>query len=372
MNILWLTWKDNNHPEAGGAEVVCYELCKRLVAEGHTVTLLTSDYDGAKSEHSLKGVHVIRIGKHRALHPYRALLYYIRHLRNKFDIVIEEVNGGAPYFSVFFGKKSMRYMLYHQLGRINWLYEVKPPFSYVGYHLLVGSATRLASLAGVPLITVSESTKRELATYGFKPHKTHIISEGTHIEPLKDLRAVKKYSEPTVLVHGGMRAMKRTLDQVKAFELAKKRIPNLRLKLSGSSSSAYGKQVMDYIAQSPYKADIEYLGRTTDEQKVELMRRCHVVLMTSIEEGWGLVVTEANSQGTPAVVYDVHGLRDSVKHGETGIITAENPAALADGIVSLLQDQAVYDTLRQNGWEWSKTITFDQSYTDFKQILGIA
>jgi hypothetical protein len=40
MKILWFTWKDNNHPDAGGAEVVLNELSKRLVAEGHAVTWL--------------------------------------------------------------------------------------------------------------------------------------------------------------------------------------------------------------------------------------------------------------------------------------------------------------------------------------------
>ncbi|HKR82020.1 MAG TPA: glycosyltransferase family 4 protein [Candidatus Saccharimonadales bacterium] len=372
MNILWITWKDTGHPEAGGAEVVCYEICKRLVAEGHSVTLLTTDYAGAASQRPLDGVQVLRIGSSRYLHPYQALAYYIRRLRNKYDVVVEEVNGGAPYFSVFFGRKSPRYMLYHQLARTNWLHEIPAPFSYVGFHVLVPLASRLASFARVPVITVSESTRRELAKFGFKPERTNIISEGTHIEPVKDLAKIKKYMQPTVLVHGSMRAMKRTIDQIKAFELAKKQMPKLKLKVSGSSSGAYGQKVMSYIAKSPYKKDIEYLGRTTDEQKVELMQRCHVIIVTSVEEGWGLIVTEANSQGTPAVVYDVHGLRDSVRHMETGLVTAENPAALADGIVQLLGNKTLYKTLQKNGWEWSKTITFNQTYQDFKKIVKIS
>ena len=372
MNVLWITWKDSQHPEAGGAEVVCYELSKRLLADGHNVTLLTTDYKGAKEQGSLPGLTVIRAGSSRYTHPFQALWYYVRNLRNKYDVVIEEVNGGAPYFAVFFGRKSKRYMLYHQLGRINWFYEIPAPFSFLGYYLLVPIATRLASLAGTPLITVSESSKKELVKFGFKPEQTHIISEGIQIAPLASLEGVEKYPEPTVLSHGSMRAMKRTIEQIKAFELAKKQIPDLKLKVSGSSNGSYGQKVMAYIAQSPYKADIEYLGRTTDAQKTELMQKCHAILVTSIEEGWGLIVTEANSQGTPAVVYDVAGLRDSVKTTQTGMVTAENPAGLSDGIVTLLKDQATYNAMRHNAWQWSKTITFEQSYKDFKEAVGIA
>lgn len=369
MNILWITWKDSGHPEAGGAEVVCKELCQRLIKDGHSVTLLTSDYEGAGNGNMPKGVHILRAGKSRYLHPFQALIYYIRHLRNKYDVVIEEVNGGAPYFCVFFGRRAKRVMLYHQLGRKNWLYEIKAPFSYLGYYALVPTATRIVSWARVPLITVSKSTQDVLARHGFNPKNTTIISEGLHIEPLKDLRGITKYPRPTVISHGSMRAMKRTIDQVKAFELAKKHIPNLQMKISGSSNTPYGKKVLDYIAKSPHREDIEYLGRTTDQQKIDLMQRSHAILVTSIEEGWGLIVTETNSQGTPAVVYNVDGLRDSVR-ADTGIVTADNPSALADGIVTLLQKDDVYETLRRNAWQWSKQITFNKSYEDFIKALG--
>ena len=38
----------------------------------------------------------------------------------------------------------------------------------------------------------------------------------------------------------------------------------------------------------------------------------------SLAEGWGLTILEANTLGTPAVAYDVPGLRDSVRDGQTG------------------------------------------------------
>lgn len=368
MNILWITWKDSGHPEAGGAERVCSEMCTRLIKEKHTVTLLTTDYPGAAPGVSPEGVPVIRIGSNRYAHPFQALWYYIRNLRNTYDVVIEEVNGGAPYFAVFFGKKAKRFLLYHQLGRRNWLYEITRPFSHIGYHVLVPLATRLVSLARVPVITVSESTREVLSQFGLKKESTHIISEGLHIDPLPTLHGIEKFTQPTLLSHGSMRAMKRTIDQIQAFEIAKKSVPKLQLKISGSASSEYGKKVMSYIARSPYKDAIEYLGKTTDQQKTELMQQCHAILVTSVEEGWGLIVSEANSQGTPAIVYDVAGLKDSVRT-DTGIRTAENPTALADGIVHLFKHPSMYEAMRRRAWQWSKKLTFDQGHKDLKEIL---
>lgn len=372
MSILWITWKDIRHPEAGGAELVAYELIQRLLREGHEVTMLTCGYLGAAAEDMLDGMRVIRVGSTRYLHPFQALMHYARRLRGKFDVLVEEVNGAAPYFSVLLERKAKKFLLYHQLGRKNWLYEIPHPFSYLGYYLLVPLASRLASLTRTPVITVSESTRQVLARQGFKPERTSIISEGLANEPVADLDSIKKYRRPTMLSFGAMRAMKRTLDHLKAFEIAKQTIPDLQLKLAGSSSGAYGQKVLAYAKASPYVHDIDILGRINDDEKFELMRKSHVIVQTAIEEGWGLTITEAASQGTPAVVYDVDGLRDSVRNGETGIVTRSTPAALAKGIGELLADPKYYEQLRRNAWEWSKHITFDQSYQDFKQIVGIA
>jgi glycosyltransferase involved in cell wall biosynthesis len=91
-----------------------------------------------------------------------------------------------------------------------------------------------------------------------------------------------------------------------------------------------------------------------------------------VKEGWGLIVTEAASQGTPAVVYDVDGLRDSVRNGETGLVTRTNtPAELAANINVLLSQPNLYAHTRASGWEWSNIVTFDRSYLEFKEALGI-
>ncbi len=157
---------------------------------------------------------------------------------------------------------------------------------------------------------------------------------------------------------------------MKAFELAKKQIPNLKLKIAGDTTGTYGAKLLAAAASSPYATDIEILGRVTEAQKITLMQRSHLIAVTSVKEGWGLIVTEAASQGTPAVVYNVDGLRDSVRTGETGLVTEATPAALADGMIDLLTHHARYQTMRTAAWQWSKTITFDRSYQDFIAAIG--
>jgi glycosyltransferase involved in cell wall biosynthesis len=54
-----------------------------------------------------------------------------------------------------------------------------------------------------------------------------------------------------------------------------------------------------------------------------------------VREGWGLVITEAAAVGTPAIAYDVPGLRDSVT-ASGGVLVEPNPRALAEALAEHL------------------------------------
>ena len=205
--------------------------------------------------------------------------------------------------------------------------------------------------------------------------KIKIISEGIGLAPIRKLESIElessKYRMPTILSLGAFRGMKRTDHIVSAFELAKEKMLGLKLIMAGDTDGKYGKKVLNKIAKSKYCESIEVLGRVSKSKKIELMRKSHLICVTSVREGWGLIVTEANSQGTPAVVYNVAGLRDSVRHNETGIVCEKNnPNILAENIVDLLNNKDNYNKLRKNAWEWSKEINFENSYKDFKKVIG--
>lgn len=349
--------------------MVLEELINHQLAEGHDVTLLTARHPGSQKQEVLaSGLHIIRVGSNRYLHPPLALFYFLKNLRGKFDMIIETVNT-APYFALLFRGKTKGVALYHQLARKVWFFESKAPISHLGYFLIEPAATWLLGRTKAPLITVSESTKKDLTHFGWREEQARIISEGIKLEPLDDPNAARKYHRPTMLSLGAIRGMKRTMDQIKAFEIAKKSMPDLQLKIAGSVSDAYGLQVLGTIESSQYGADIQYLGRVSEAQKCMLMRRAHVITVTSVKEGWGLIVTEAAAQGTPAVVYDADGLRDSVRDQVTGLTTAATPEALAEGVVELLTDDEFYQDVQKDAWAWSKTMTFDKSYQDFKKVL---
>jgi len=370
MNFIWFTWKDIKHPLAGGAEVVNEELARRLVADGHSVLFVVGGFKGGAQEEERDGFKIIRLGNRYFVY-LQAYRYYRKNLVGWADLVIDEINT-VPFFAKFYVKEK-NILFVHQLSRVIWFYEMFFPLSLVGYLL---EPLYLRLLSDRQVITVSESSRQDLLEHGFKKENISIISEGIKLAPVRELESYLpagrqvKYEAPTILCLGAVRPMKRTLDIVEAFLIAKVNIPDLRFKISGDTSGKYGKKVLAKIHSSEYADAIEVLGRVSDEEKIELMKKSHVLAVASIKEGWGLVVTEAASQGTPAVVYNVDGLRDSVRHNETGLICKFNkPDYLALNIINILSDMANYERLRRNAWEWSREINFEKSYAEFLKFI---
>lgn len=367
MRILWLSWKDSNHPQAGGAELVTSELLKGLVKDGHEVTLLTSGYAGASSTSIIDGYKVVRVGGRVSVY-WQAYRYIKRHLSDWPDFAIEEINT-IPFCSRLYLRHTPRLLFFHMLCREIWFYQLPLPASLVGYFL---EPLYLRFLSKEKTIAMSESTKKDLRRYGFLPQNVTVISEGIQMKPILEIVSSAKYDKPTIVSLGSIRPMKRTMDQIHAFELAKATLPALQMKIAGDGSGSYGKKVLAAITASPFGHDIEYLGRISAAQKSQLLQKVHLITVTSIKEGWGLIVTEAASQGTPAIVYNVDGLRDSVQHGKTGAICRHNtPKDMAINIIELLSDKTQYQTLRRNAWQWSKDINFDTSYRQFSKELQI-
>jgi glycosyltransferase involved in cell wall biosynthesis len=102
------------------------------------------------------------------------------------------------------------------------------------------------------------------------------------------------------------------------------------------------------------------------------MAAAHALLVPSVREGWGLVVSEANACGTPAIVYDVPGLRDSVRNDVTGLVVPPRPSSLARAMSRLTADPLLYASLANQARQWSATLSFEDAATSVAKVLDAA
>ncbi|GFP25551.1 hypothetical protein HKBW3S43_00631 [Candidatus Hakubella thermalkaliphila] len=363
MRILILNWRDIKNPKAGGAEVVTHEIAKRWVQWGHEVTLFTAEFPGATPEEEFEGVHIIRRGKQYSVH-YEAFRHYRRHLRGLFDVVIDEINTIPFLTPLYVSDKKVAF--FHQLAREVWLYESKFPMNVIGY---VSEPLYLKVYRSIPTVVGSESTRQDMLRLRFR--SVHVIRYGIDVTPLAEVpSSVEKAKEPTVLYVGRLVPSKRVEDIVEAVYLVRRDISDIRLWVVGDGKADYIARLRCQVQRYGLRGHVWFWGKVSLEKKLELMRQAHILALASVREGWGLVVIEANAMGTPAVVYNVHGLRDSVRHSETGIICTENsPRAMAESIIAFLRDDQLSTHLAQCALEWSRLFTWDKAANEFLRIV---
>ncbi len=78
-----------------------------------------------------------------------------------------------------------------------------------------------------------------------------------------------------------------------------------------------------------------------------LQRHATVVVQKSLQEGFGLTVTEAMWKGRPVIASAVGGIQDQIAHGENGILL-EDPANLDEfgsALDQVLGDRALAERL---------------------------
>lgn len=362
MRVVWFSWKDRLHPQAGGAETVSGEIMDRLAKGGHEVTLITSLYTNAKRNDKVNGVNVIRAGGRYSVY-LKAYFAYKNNFPGTVDLVIDELNT-MPFMAALYTHSKQKVLLAYQLAREVWFYQMIFPLSVVGYFLEPLMLLFLSYVYKLS-ITESESSRTDILKYKFRDVRTFRI--GMALKPVKNL--TNKHPSGVVLSLGAIRPMKRTLHAVKAFEVARDQNPELTMIIAGDTSSRYAQKLLKYISASRHTEAFDVRGRVSNEERLKLMARADIILVTSIKEGWGLIVTEANSQGTPAIVYDTDGLRDSVRNHETGIVCPRGDyRRMGIEINNLINNYQTYQNIREAAWEWSKQFTFDNSYRDFINV----
>jgi len=357
IKILWLNWRCWLNPAMGGAEVFTREVAKRWASLGNEITLFTSKFPGSKDEETVDGVRIIRAGGRFTVYKQARKYYSKRFRQEDFDIIIDEINT-RPFFAQKFAKNGEKVIaLIHQLAREYWFYETPFPINYFGFHFLEGSW--LKQYVDIPTATVSESTRQDLLTLGFK--NVFLIHEGSDLEPLNALP--QKNPTPTVVFSGRLKRAKRPDDAIKAFAIIKEKIPDAEMWIFGNGPF---RQKLQALAGN----NVKFFGSIDNAERRLLLAKCWVILVPGLREGWGLNIIEANALGVPSVAYDVPGLRDSVRNQDTGILVESgNIKALAEKTISLIEDPSKLKELSQNSLLYAKEFDWDKTANElFRKI----
>ncbi len=99
-------------------------------------------------------------------------------------------------------------------------------------------------------------------------------------------------------------------------------IPDLRLEVLGQG---YWLAALQELALSRGVSErVRFAGFVSDDEKSQVLASSRVHLLPSVKEGWGLVVVEAGSQGTPSIAFrSAGGVTESIVDGVTGFLASD-------------------------------------------------
>ena len=368
MNILILSWKGPGHPSAGGAEIVTLTHAKAWVSAGHEVTLFTSFYPGAKKDEMIGGVRIKRSGWQFFGVQINAFFWYLFGKHAKIDLVIDEFHG-LPFFTPFYVRVRKLGFIHEVAGEVWKLNPWPRPFNLIPSILgTLFEPVIFLFYRKVPFMTVSEATRNDLVLWKIPRRNITIVHNGISVDlPQKSFLKESKY---TAMYLGAISEDKGTEDAVRAFAEINRKDEEWQFWIVGPGVKDLIDKLKALAEELEIIGKLKFWGFVTDKKKFELLARAHVLINPSVHEGWGLVNIEANSVETPVIAYNVHGIKDSVKDGETGILVEKGDyRSLAENAIKLVKDRHKYAIFQEKARKWSKRFTWEKTIKESTQLI---
>ena len=342
MKILMLTWE---YPPriVGGIARVVHDLSKRLIKDGHDVTVITYKEGNVPYFEDDKGVKVYRVDNYM-INP------------NNFIDWIMQLN-------------------FNLLAKANEIIDKEGKFDVIHAHdwLVAYAAKSLKNSYDIPIVATIHATEAGR-------------NSGIHDETqryINDTEWMLTYEANEVIVNSNY--MKCELQRNFGLPFEKIILYAGRLVFEKGVQHLIG--AMPKILQNyndaklviagkggmtdELKAQVEYLGLGSkvyftgymDHKSLCKLYKCaDVAVFPSTYEPFGIVALEGMLAGNPIVVSDIGGLNEIVEHGVNGMKSyAGNSNSIADSILTLLYDHKLCNEISKNAknkvkelYNWTK------------------
>ena len=213
---------------------------------------------------------------------------------------------------------------------------------------------------------VSQRLKRQLID-GFKVRedKITVVPIYTEVESLK-LKVESKKNEKNnnkfiFLTIGRLVPVKNTEMQIKAIANLKNKFKNIELWIIGEGIERDNLKLK--IENLKLEENVKLLGQK--DNLINFYNSADSFLLTSDQEGYGMVVIEAAAHGLPIIMTDVGCAREFIINGQNGIIIpVKNQEVLENAMSELIQNKDLRLKLGNNAKESIKNLLTKQETLD--------
>lgn len=357
------------NPQKGGDVNVCCNISKKLVEKGHSLTIITTDYDyddTFSSELKSSGIEVIPFPCRFSMSYFivsPSMKIWLKQQMKCYDII--HLHSYRSYQNLLIKRFAKSYDIPYILqahGSLCTFFQkkgIKKIFDYLwGFDILANSAGYIA---------LSKAEVMQYESMGAKKDNIEIIPNGISLEKYDVLNKNnlfrRKYgikSEKLILYLGRVNKGKGLDLLLKAFSLVKMKYDNVKLVIIGPDDGALD-DLKIISKELAIDRDVIFTGFVSEEEKNAALLDANIFVTPYY---WGFPVTfiEAMACRTPIITSRNENNLEWIDNF-VGYTTEYSETCFAEKIEKLLEDDVIRETFASNGhqlvnqkYDWNKIV----------------
>ncbi|MFE3459832.1 glycosyltransferase family 4 protein [Nocardiopsis aegyptia] len=377
VRLVMINWRDPWQSTAGGAEEYAWRISRHLAGRGAIVTFLTSREPHQARVETKDGIVIRRMGGRFTVYP--RVMAWLALWRREYHLAFDCMNG-IPFLSRLVLRRRTRVVsVVHHVHDLQFNAYFPAPLAWFGRFIESAVASRV--YRDCTTVTVSESSRAAMRDKLGWRAPIEIIHNGGVPAPLPLPSPVPPPTGggdggpaatgfPAIVSLGRLVVQKRVSRVVDLAAGLRESHPGLRVHIIGRGPE--GDHLADQIERDSLTGAVRLHGFLPETDKNRLLASCDLHVTASEFEGWGLTVIEAARLGVPTVAYDVDGLRDSVRDGETGWLVrdGEDLADVVDRALKELSDPRRAAEVRRACRAWAAQFTWEASGARMARLVA--
>ncbi|MCD6319966.1 MAG: glycosyltransferase [Candidatus Desulfofervidaceae bacterium] len=223
------------------------------------------------------------------------------------------------------------------------------------------------------VVAVSSGVKSALATrFGIEEDRIQVIHDPCDISRIERLSREPvehswfKEETPIILTAGRLTRAKGQERLIRAFAKTRREMV-CRLVILGDGERR--RTLEQLVAALGLNEDVAFLG--WQENPYKYMKKARIFALSSLWEGFGIVLVEAMACRVPVVSFDCEsGPREILENGADGLLVpVGDEEALSSAMLRLLRDVGLRDRLAQKGWERAKDFSVERIAQRYRALL---
>jgi glycosyltransferase involved in cell wall biosynthesis len=404
-------------PAQGGAEALLGELSRRLVSEGHQVTVATTDASGASTlwnphgqrlaerEQEHNGERILRFPlRHLPGSPliYSAVRRLLWFLESKSIVSLRSLNAIARYtpwvpgLTAWLTSTSGKYDL---VMAMNICFEslvhdavyfakrqntpcIVIPLTHLGAGAIPGrdSLSRYYTMRhqldlvkrSSVVLAMTPSEKLFYQAQGISAGRIAVVGAPINPEELvggdaERFRRKHQLTGPIVFAIGTLCYEKGTIHTLQAMRALWRQGLVCNLVLAGAAMPDVARLIKQLSEAE--RRRVRILGSISDTEKRDLLAAGDIFVMPSRSDSFGTVYLEAWSYGKPVIAARTWGVQDVVSEGLDGFLVPFGEAArIASCITTLVEQPGLAASMGSNGRQKVLEYSWDTRYPLFRDV----